>query len=122
MARIGRAATPRFWVVSHFLVIRKGFSQQFLTDLGEKMTSTQTTKCPSSKGNRLRTMEDEDYQLRSPVPTWGTRSGILGMVRIGRAATPRFAVVSHFPEDRVPLADLWPQEESLWGGSFANPI
>ena len=32
-----------------------------------------------------------------------------------------FAVMSHFLEDRVPLVDIWPQEELLWGGVFANP-
>ena len=32
-----------------------------------------------------------------------------------------FAVMTHFLEDRVPLADIWPQEELLWGGIFANP-
>ena len=32
-----------------------------------------------------------------------------------------FAVMTHFLEDRVPLVDIWPQEELLWGGIFANP-
>ena len=31
-----------------------------------------------------------------------------------------FAVMTHFLEDRVPLVDLWPQQELLWGGIFAN--
>ena len=31
-----------------------------------------------------------------------------------------FAVMTHFLEDRVPLVDIWPQEELLWGGIFAN--
>ena len=31
-----------------------------------------------------------------------------------------FAVMTHFLEDRVPLADIWPQEELLWGGIFAD--
>jgi hypothetical protein len=32
-----------------------------------------------------------------------------------------FAVMTHFLEDRVPLVDIWPQQELLWGGIFANP-
>jgi hypothetical protein len=32
-----------------------------------------------------------------------------------------FAVMTHFLEDRVPLVDIWPQEELLRGGIFANP-
>jgi hypothetical protein len=32
-----------------------------------------------------------------------------------------FATMTHFLEDRVPLVDIWPQEELLWGGIFANP-
>ncbi len=31
-----------------------------------------------------------------------------------------FAVMTHFLEDRVPLVDIWPQQELLWGGIFAN--
>jgi hypothetical protein len=31
-----------------------------------------------------------------------------------------FAVLTHFLEDRVPLVDLWPRQELLWGGVFAN--
>jgi hypothetical protein len=31
-----------------------------------------------------------------------------------------FAVLTHFLEDRVPLIDLWPHQELLWGGIFAN--
>ena len=31
-----------------------------------------------------------------------------------------FAVMTHFLEDRVPLVDIWPQEELLWGGIFAG--
>ncbi len=31
-----------------------------------------------------------------------------------------FAVLTHFLEDRVPLIDIWPQQELLWGGIFAN--
>jgi len=31
-----------------------------------------------------------------------------------------FAVLTHFLEDRVPLIDLWPRQELLWGGIFAN--
>jgi hypothetical protein len=31
-----------------------------------------------------------------------------------------FAVMTHFLEDRVPLVDIWPREELLWGGIFAN--
>jgi hypothetical protein len=31
-----------------------------------------------------------------------------------------FAVLTQFLEDRVPLVDLWPEEELLWGGIFAN--
>lgn len=31
-----------------------------------------------------------------------------------------FAVLAHFMEDRVPLIDLWPRQELLWGGIFAN--
>jgi hypothetical protein len=31
-----------------------------------------------------------------------------------------FAVLTHFLEDRVPLVDLWPRQELLWGGIFAN--
>jgi len=32
-----------------------------------------------------------------------------------------FAVMTHFLEDRVPLADIWPRQELLWGGIFGNP-
>jgi hypothetical protein len=32
-----------------------------------------------------------------------------------------FAVMAHFLEDRVPLVDIWPGQELLWGGIFANP-
>jgi hypothetical protein len=31
-----------------------------------------------------------------------------------------FAVLTHFLEDRVPLVDIWPRQELLWGGIFAN--
>jgi hypothetical protein len=31
-----------------------------------------------------------------------------------------FAVMTHFLEDRVPLVDIWPRQELLWGGIFAN--
>jgi hypothetical protein len=31
-----------------------------------------------------------------------------------------FAVMTHFLEDRVPLVDIWPKQELLWGGIFAN--
>jgi hypothetical protein len=31
-----------------------------------------------------------------------------------------FAVMTHFLEDRVPLVDIWPSEELLWGGIFAS--
>jgi hypothetical protein len=31
-----------------------------------------------------------------------------------------FAVLTHFLEDRVPLVDLWPGQELIWGGIFAN--
>src|SRR5262249_40468775 len=31
-----------------------------------------------------------------------------------------FAMMTHFLEDRVPLVDIWPEEELLWGGIFAN--
>jgi hypothetical protein len=31
-----------------------------------------------------------------------------------------FAVMTHFLEDRVPLVDLWPRQELLWGAIFAN--
>jgi hypothetical protein len=30
------------------------------------------------------------------------------------------AVLTHFLEDKVPLIDLWPRQELLWGGIFAN--
>ena len=32
-----------------------------------------------------------------------------------------FAVMTHFLEDRPPLADIWPANELIWGGVFANP-
>ena len=32
-----------------------------------------------------------------------------------------FAVLTHFIEDRVPVADVWPSNELIWGGIFANP-
>jgi hypothetical protein len=31
-----------------------------------------------------------------------------------------FSVLTHFLEDRVPLVDLWPHQELLWGGIFSN--
>jgi hypothetical protein len=31
-----------------------------------------------------------------------------------------FAVLTHFLEDRVPLVDIWPRQELIWGGIFAN--
>ena len=31
-----------------------------------------------------------------------------------------FAILTHFLEDRVPLVDIWPSQELLWGGIFAN--
>jgi hypothetical protein len=31
-----------------------------------------------------------------------------------------FAVMTHFLEDRVPLVDIWPRQELLYGGIFAN--
>jgi len=31
-----------------------------------------------------------------------------------------FAVLTHFLEDRVPLVEIWPRQELLWGGIFAN--
>ena len=31
-----------------------------------------------------------------------------------------FAVMTHFLEDRVPLVDIWPRQELLWGGIFAD--
>jgi hypothetical protein len=31
-----------------------------------------------------------------------------------------FAVLTHFLEDRVPLVDIWPRQELVWGGIFAN--
>jgi hypothetical protein len=31
-----------------------------------------------------------------------------------------FAILTHFLEDRVPLIDLWPRQELMWGGIFAN--
>ena len=31
-----------------------------------------------------------------------------------------FGVLTHFLEDRVPLVDLWPRQELLWGGIFGN--
>jgi hypothetical protein len=31
-----------------------------------------------------------------------------------------FAVLTHFLEDRVSLVDIWPRQELLWGGIFAN--
>jgi hypothetical protein len=31
-----------------------------------------------------------------------------------------FAMMAHFLEDRVPLADVWPQEQFLWGGIFGS--
>ena len=36
-------------------------------------------------------------------------------------ANTTFAVMTHFLEDRPPLADLWPANELIWGGVFANP-
>lgn len=32
-----------------------------------------------------------------------------------------FAVMTHFLEDRPPLADIWPAHELIWGGIFAHP-
>ena len=32
-----------------------------------------------------------------------------------------FAVMTHFLEDRPPLADIWPANELIWGGIFASP-
>jgi hypothetical protein len=32
-----------------------------------------------------------------------------------------FAVMTHFLEDRPPLADIWPSNELIWGGVFAHP-
>ena len=32
-----------------------------------------------------------------------------------------FAVMTHYMEDRVPVADIWPSNELIWGGIFANP-
>jgi hypothetical protein len=32
-----------------------------------------------------------------------------------------FAVMTHFLEDRPIVADIWPSNELLWGGVFANP-
>jgi hypothetical protein len=31
-----------------------------------------------------------------------------------------FATMTHFLEDRVPLVDIWPRQELLWGGIFAD--
>jgi hypothetical protein len=31
-----------------------------------------------------------------------------------------FAVMTHFLEDRVPLIDLWPHQQLIWGGIFSN--
>ena len=36
-------------------------------------------------------------------------------------ANVSFAVMTHFLEDRPPLADIWPANELIWGGVFANP-
>ena len=32
-----------------------------------------------------------------------------------------FAVMTHFIEDRPAVADIWPANELIWGGIFANP-
>ena len=32
-----------------------------------------------------------------------------------------FAVMTHFMEDRPAVADIWPSNELIWGGIFANP-
>jgi hypothetical protein len=36
-------------------------------------------------------------------------------------ANVTFAVMTHFLEDRPAVADIWPANELIWGGIFANP-
>ena len=36
-------------------------------------------------------------------------------------STTTFAVMTHFLEDRPVVADIWPANELIWGGVFANP-
>jgi len=35
--------------------------------------------------------------------------------------TAAYAVMTHFLEDRVPVADIWPENPLIWGAIFSNP-
>ena len=112
----------------------------------EKAATKSAGTTPAKKNDQdavmkteVKTLEKENLNLRmtlsnnienaAKIVQMNARAAIEGLYQASggapRTQAPRddtaFAVETHFLEDRVPLADIWPSNELIWGGVFANP-
>jgi len=100
-----------------------GLPHAFLTEGGTAYQSAGPTEEKSPFNNLENASKIVQYYVTTALAGayMGNAQWNIGYGPDWTCSNTAFAVMTHFLEDRAPLADIWPQEELLWGGVFANP-
>jgi hypothetical protein len=99
-----------------------GLPYSYLTEGGTAYPHPQ----PSSENEPFNNLENAQKLVQYYVATalagvfMGNAQWEIGYGPGWTRSNTAFGVMTHFLEDRVPLVDLWPRQELLWGGIFAN--
>ena len=98
-----------------------GLPYSYLTEGG---TAYQDSE--SSIGNRFNNLQNAQKIVQYYAATalagvfMGNAQWEIGYGPGWTESNTAFGVMTHFLEDKVPLIDIWPRQELLWGGIFAN--
>ena len=80
-------------------------------------------KYPDLDNNNENAAKVVQYYAKSAINGYfqGDAQWQIGYGQGWTRANVAFAVMTHFLEDRPVVADIWPANELIWGGIFANP-
>jgi hypothetical protein len=99
-----------------------GLGQAFLTEGGTNYRTAGSKKEDETFNNLENASKIVQYYVTAALSgaLMGNAQWNIGYGPDWTRSNTSLAVMTHFLEDRVPLVDIWPQEELLWGGIFAN--
>lgn len=99
-----------------------GLPYSYLTEGGTAFQSPQASGKKDPFNNRENAQKIVQYYVAAALAGvfMGNAQWEIGYGPDWTKSNTAFAVMTHFLEDRVPLVDLWPRQELLWGGIFAN--
>jgi hypothetical protein len=106
----------------HLLANEMGLRYAYLTEGGTIFANPPSASDPDRYNNVENAEKLVEYYVETAVAGiyMGNAQWNIGYGPGWTRSNIAFAVMTHFLEDRVPLVDIWPRQELLWGGIFAD--